>query len=301
MLKMAKTVFVDTSPTAINGKRRRKPHYVYDGERVFQVNKLTKLKNVDEVFIDTLFPEIYEEVLELLKRGVKVYLLKDTHILKKLRMENNMEKSDENDSILLSKIPRDGFRLLTAQEMEKRTKLRPLINKYELLSKRIKTLKTWINRDGYEYKLKDDVRLMEKDKEEVAKKIIETLSNDVIYKEVCRLLGLRDSVEVAILTIELPLHLPLNTLKKIVGLTPNRNDGRFNHDLREHLSQLATSVYMNVKRWKDKWEVPEEFREVIDSLPYRKAVYKLQSRILKMFRKAYFLADNQTTNNPTGR
>jgi len=298
---MAKTVFVDTSPTAINGKRRRKPHYVYDGERVFQVNKLTKLKNVDEVFIDTLFPEIYEEVLELLKRGVKVYLLKDTHILKKLRMENNMEKSDENDSILLSKIPRDGFRLLTAQEMEKRTKLRPLINKYELLSKRIKTLKTWINRDGYEYKLKDDVRLMEKDKEEVAKKIIETLSNDVIYKEVCRLLGLRDSVEVAILTIELPLHLPLNTLKKIVGLTPNRNDGRFNHDLREHLSQLATSVYMNVKRWKDKWEVPEEFREVIDSLPYRKAVYKLQSRILKMFRKAYFLADNQTTNNPTGR
>jgi len=301
VLKMAKTVFVDTSPTAINGKRRRKPHYVYDGERVFQVNKLTKLKNVDEVFIDTLFPEIYEEVLELLKRGVKVYLLKDTHILKKLRMENNMEKSDENDSILLSKIPRDGFRLLTAQEMEKRTKLRPLINKYELLSKRIKTLKTWINRDGYEYKLKDDVRLMEKDKEEVAKKIIETLSNDVIYKEVCRLLGLRDSVEVAILTIELPLHLPLNTLKKIVGLTPNRNDGRFNHDLREHLSQLATSVYMNVKRWKDKWEVPEEFREVIDSLPYRKAVYKLQSRILKMFRKAYFLADNQTTNNPTGR
>lgn len=300
VLRMAKAVYVDTSPTAINGKRKKKPHYVYDGEEVFEVNRLTKLKNIDEVFIDTLFPEIYEEVLELLKRNIEVYLLKNTRMLKKLRLENNMEKSDGNDSILLSKISKDCFRLLTIQEMEKKVKLCPLINKYKLLSKRIKTLKTWINRDGYEYKLKDDVRLMEKDKEEVAQKIIETLSNDVIYKEVCRLLGFRDSVEVAILTIELPLHLPLNTLKKIVGLTPNRNDGRFNHDLREHLSQLATSIYMNSKRWKDKWEVPKEFKEVIDSLPYRKAVYKLQSRILKMFRKAYFLANDQA-NNLTGR
>jgi len=127
-LKMAKTVFVDTSPTAINGKRRRKPHCVYDGERVFQVNKLTRLKNVDEVSIDTLFPEIYEGVLELLKRGVKVYLLKDVRILKKLRLENNVEKSDENDAVILSKISRDGFRPLTIQEVEKKAKLCPLIN-----------------------------------------------------------------------------------------------------------------------------------------------------------------------------
>ena len=303
--KMAKAVYVDTSPTAsrtaTDGKRKkRKPHYVFDGEKIFEVNKLTKLKDVDEVFIDTLFPEIYEEVLELLKRGVKVYLLKNVRILKKLRLENNLKKSDENDAVILSKISKDGFRLLTLQEVEKRAKLRPLINKYELLSKRIKTLKTWINRDGYEYKLKDDVRLMEKDKEEVAKKIIETLSNDVIYKEVCRLLGLRDSVEAAILTIELPLHLPLNTLKKIVGLTPDKNKGRFNHHLRKHLSQLATNIYLNMKRWKDKWEVPRELREVVDSLPKEKAIYKLQSRILKALRKAYFLANYQV-NNPTGR
>jgi hypothetical protein len=58
---------------------------------------------------------------------------------------------------------------------------------------------------------------------------------------------------------------------------------------------------MHVKRWRDKWEVPEEFREVIDSLPQMKAIYKLQSRILKMFRKAYFLADDQTINDPAGR
>jgi len=58
---------------------------------------------------------------------------------------------------------------------------------------------------------------------------------------------------------------------------------------------------MNGKRWKDKWEVPEEFKEIIDSLPHKKAIYKLQSRILKIFRKAYFPVNEQTINNPAGR
>jgi len=87
VLNMSRAIYVDTSRTAINGKRKKKPHVVFEGKRVFQVNKLTKLENVDEVFIDTLFPEICEEVLELLKRGVKVYLLKDTRVLKKLRLK----------------------------------------------------------------------------------------------------------------------------------------------------------------------------------------------------------------------
>jgi len=56
VLKISRAVYVDTSPTAINGKRKRKPHYVYDGEKIYKVNKLTKLKNVNEVFIDILFP-----------------------------------------------------------------------------------------------------------------------------------------------------------------------------------------------------------------------------------------------------
>jgi len=46
---------------------------------------------------------------DLLKRGVKVYVLKDTRMLKKLRKENNLQKSDEVDAQLLSMIPRDRF------------------------------------------------------------------------------------------------------------------------------------------------------------------------------------------------
>ena len=88
-----------------------------------------------------MFPEIYEEVLGLLKRGIKVYILKDARILKKLRIENNLRKTDKNDVIMLSKISKDDLKTLTVHEMEKKVELRPLINRYELLSKRITTLK----------------------------------------------------------------------------------------------------------------------------------------------------------------
>jgi hypothetical protein len=296
-----KIYYVDVSRTAVNGKRRQKLHYAFDGQKIIKVRKLTKLKNADEIYIDTLFPENYNEVLELLKRGVKVYTLKDTTVLKKLRKENNLKKSDEIDSQLLSAIPKEYFRALTIQEMEKKVKVQPLINKYELLSKRIKALKTWIKRDEYDYRLRDSIRLMEKDKEETASKIIKMLSNDAIYRGACRLLGFNDSVEVAMLAIELPLHLPLKILKKIVGLTPNRNNGRYNHRIRKHLSQLAINIYLNAKRWRDKLETLEEFGEIIDSLPQMKAMYKLQSRILKTFRKAYFLTKQQLIDNPAGR
>jgi hypothetical protein len=76
------------------------------------VKKLTELEHASEVFLDTLFSELYDEALELLKRNVRVYLLKDTTALKKLRVENNLKKTDENYAILLSWIPREKFRPL---------------------------------------------------------------------------------------------------------------------------------------------------------------------------------------------
>jgi len=241
---MAEVYYIDVSRTAVNGKGKQKPHCVFDGQEILKIRRLTKLRNASEIYIDTLFPENYNEILELLKKGTKVYLLKDTTILKKLRRENNLRKSDENDALMLSRIQKEYFRALTIQEMEKKTELQPLINEYELLSKRIKVLKQWVKKDWYHW-LKDGIKLMEKDKEETAKKIIEMLSGNAIYREVCRLLGFNESVEAAILTVELPLHLPLKILKKFVGLTPNRNNGRYNYRIRKHLSQLAINIYIN--------------------------------------------------------
>jgi hypothetical protein len=46
--KMAKAVYIDTSKTpiriAMNSGRRQKLHCVFDGERIFKINRLTKLK-----------------------------------------------------------------------------------------------------------------------------------------------------------------------------------------------------------------------------------------------------------------
>jgi predicted peroxiredoxin len=56
---------------------------------------LTEMEDANEIYIDAPFPELYDEVFELLRRGIKMYVLKDSAKLKKLRMENNMKKSDE--------------------------------------------------------------------------------------------------------------------------------------------------------------------------------------------------------------
>jgi hypothetical protein len=44
----------------------------------------------------------------LLKRGVRVYVLKDVGVMKKLREENGLRKSDEVDGQLLSMVLKDG-------------------------------------------------------------------------------------------------------------------------------------------------------------------------------------------------
>jgi hypothetical protein len=111
--------FVDVAIPADRKRRRRrdKVHAVFDGDRVFRVRKLTELEDAAEVFIDMMFPQTYEELLELIERGVKVFLLKNTRMLKRLRVENHIKKSDEADARLLGIIPRSCFKRLTAREI----------------------------------------------------------------------------------------------------------------------------------------------------------------------------------------
>jgi hypothetical protein len=56
----------------------------------------------------------------LLRRDVKVYLLRDTEVFKRLRLQNNLKKSDENDALMFLKVAKEYFRALTIHEMEKR-------------------------------------------------------------------------------------------------------------------------------------------------------------------------------------
>jgi hypothetical protein len=65
--------FVDTAIPADKKKRgKSESHTVFDGSKVFRIGRLTELKDAAEIYVDTLFPELYEEVLELLRGGTKV-------------------------------------------------------------------------------------------------------------------------------------------------------------------------------------------------------------------------------------
>ena len=266
---------------------------VFDGGRVFRVGRLSELEDASEVFIDALFPELYEEVLELLRRGVKVYLLRDATKLKKLRIENNLKKSDESDAMLLARIPKEMFRPLMVEEIEIKIKVEPLIRKYRWIARWKKTLKKFI-KEGFDYNFREAVRLMRVDEAKLSREIIRQVSGlpiyGEVYKKACEILGVKKSIELAILAIELPLYLRLTKLKKILGLIPNKNEGKYNHKLRAHVANLATSLYLSVKKGVS---VSDKVAEIVKHLPRRQAILRLELMALKALKAAY-----STTTNP---
>jgi hypothetical protein len=134
---------------------------------------------------------------------------------------------------------------------------------------------------------------MQSDCGKIFREIIREVADNDVYREACKLLKIKDSFELAILTVELPLHLPMTGLKGLLGFTPNRNKGRYNHRLRKHVAALATNLYLNAKK---NANISDNIVEVINRLPKEKAIYKIQLMILKFLRIAYLL-----TANPAGR
>jgi len=277
--------FVDTAIPADKKKKekkeRRKTHAVFDGGRVFRVGRLTELEDAGEVYIDAMFPQIYEELLELIEKGVKVFLLKNTRILKRLREENGVEKSDEADAKLLGIIPRSCFKQLTAREIC----LLKLIGEYEMYVRWGKIIRQWAQIHPSSF-LKESARRLRCIANRYARKIIEEVKSGegyaTTYGLACDMLGVRDSVEVAILVARLPLNWKLSRLYGLLGLTPHKNKN-YNHKLRTHLSKLATSVYLNNKRY----GIGADLLKDLENLPPKKAIYKLQLRILRILKKAW--------------
>jgi hypothetical protein len=66
---------------------------------------------------------------------------------------------------------------------------------------------------------------MGKDKKKIPKEVIREVDGNLMHREACRLLGINNSIELAILIIELPLRLPAINLKGLLGYTPSKNKG----------------------------------------------------------------------------
>jgi hypothetical protein len=273
--------FVDVAIPADKKRGRGKVHTAFDGSRVFRVKKLTELKDAAEVYVDAVFPQIYEELMELIEGGVKIFLLRNTRILKRLREENGVEKSDEVDARFLSAIPRNHFKQLTLKEL----RLLQLINMYEKYAEWRKIIRQWATTYP-QTPLEKYIRELHSIQDEYGRRIIEEVMRNenyaAIYRMVCDELGFKDSVEVAILVAKLPLNWKLRRLKGLLELTPHKNKN-YHHKLRGHLSSLAATIYINNRQC----GIGTKLFEGINRTPQSKALHTLQLRILKILKGAW--------------
>ena len=62
--------YVDTA-ISVDGKKRRKykAHTVFDGEGTFKVRELTELEDACEIYIDSLFLELYDDAFGIVEEG----------------------------------------------------------------------------------------------------------------------------------------------------------------------------------------------------------------------------------------
>jgi len=275
---MGKTYFVDISWTFDGGKRgREKKHVVYDGERLRETATLTSLEDASEIYIDSLSPKIYDDLLVLLRQGVKVYLVRKLKLIKKFRDKFKMGKSDENDAIVLSLMPKDAFRPVTLEEVEIKASLHPLVQKWASLSKRLKTLKRWEN-DGIKSKylplFKKD---LEREKDRLEKEIMKVAKEKIeMYRWVEEELGLHGASLARLL-----LYVDFSK-----GLRKIKNFIQGNKNAKTALTSLAFAIYSNARQGRG----PEKYRNYIKSyegVRRKDAIKKLRSIILKDLRRLW--------------
>jgi hypothetical protein len=180
--------------------------------------------------------------------------------------------------------------------------VRPLVNRYEWIVEKRKILKQWKNR-GYDYGFGESIRAMEADRLKISREIIGMINRSIyrdVYRRVCNELQVKDSVEIAILVLELPLTSGMDKLKSYLGFTPTKNDGRYNHRLRRHLGSIASNIYLNTH--KRGTSISEEFAKIIQNTRSKSiALQKLQLKILKTLRKTWVEVNKEVDEKPAGR
>jgi len=305
----SRVVYVDTA-------RGGKPNMVFDGEKAFAVSSLTEIR-AEEVYIDVLHQEIYREVLEVLKRGVKVYLLRDAGLIKKFREEKKMEKSDENDAIILSQIPPEYFRPLTVEEIERKIRMNYLVNYYGNVAKLKKMLSQWVasskiwmisleDAAGYiswtgvlekvnllREPLNNFIKVLEDYIKELSKVVVEEAERIAVYREVLRKIGLSFSISLALQMLRIqavkdPQKVSVASLTGLYGYRPAKNNGKYDHRLRELNDNLALQLYCLARNGSLK-ETPSNKKifEMALGMDRYRAVYRIGQEVVRIIGETY--------------
>lgn len=270
--------WVDVSRTAMGGRRRNKRHVVFDGEGFLEVERLTELGDRDEVYIDSLFPEFYDELAELLGMGVGVYLLRDGRSQKETRERLELEKSDRNDARALSLIPKGLFKQLRLEEVEAARKLQPLLQEFEATSRKRKTVRTWMSMEG-DKELEARLRALDEALTKKYKKLqrgTTRIAREILpmYAFAKRELGLG-----GVGLVKLLLKIDFSK-----GIRKVKAYARRSRYVRDDLARFAMAVYYNAK----KGHGHKNYIEIVEGSRSRdEALKRLQTQILRDLRRLY--------------
>ena len=201
---MIRRVFVDTrwSPKKHRGLKK---HACYDPEKdiFFEVNKLTDLKEYDEIYLDSsIFPNMWQQLRELISNGKSVYYFtrpwKWEEVRERFRDElkaktGRVSKSDEGDAYLLWKVyelsliknnTHRYFRPLTIIDVE----LRPLLMREELLYRNLQRIR---NARIVGVDVGGDVKILEKIVKDLRREIVDkTIKTIPRFIDIANSLGL---------------------------------------------------------------------------------------------------------------
>ncbi|MEM0375609.1 MAG: hypothetical protein QXP43_04800 [Nitrososphaerota archaeon] len=122
----------------------RKDHVVVADGVVMRFKELSDIpaQAGDELYVDAIQLTRYQEFEKLLARGIRIFYLKRTDVIKKYRET----KSDENDVKALMRIPQQFFRELTENEL----KIRMLLHEYRMTKGQLKLVKQLSRQAGDE-------------------------------------------------------------------------------------------------------------------------------------------------------
>ncbi|MEM0350115.1 MAG: hypothetical protein QXD24_08070 [Candidatus Caldarchaeum sp.] len=225
--------------TSANGKRRAKPHVVFDGEKYVKTAHLAAIPAAegDEVYVDVIPSTMYDDVSALLGRGVRVFRLRRTDLIAAYRDRLSMSKNDENDAKTLSTMDGGCFVEVTAEYVG----LMKLIDEYHKQLNILKLLKQFEASAEF-------INAVRRRKNRLARQIISMATKTIsIYTPLCENLGLSDDclygkVALADLLLHVDFTAKLRNILCYVGLyKPNK--GKYNHRMKQAIQSLAISHY----------------------------------------------------------
>jgi len=141
---------------------------------------------------------------------------------------------------------------------------------------------------GFDYNFKEFIKLIQKDLKKTVKKIISTVSNSryvEVYRRVCDILRIKDSVEVAILIMELPfLHQGCRKAESVSRAQPSKNNNHYNRRLRRRLGALAYNIFIN--NYRRKKDESKEFINILKNASSKgEALLRIQLTILRIYER----------------